>query len=163
MGAARRRRTEPTRRSWQKEMIICGGCSPPPYRDDGAPAASRGKTDFLFASQKSATMAIARSVRSTLPFEPFDEGSVTRYAPIRVRCGISPFVAVVSKAARGHPVARLGLLARPLSRVKRRNHHRKRWFLEVRVLDFQSLLRDCRNRRRPSGIQVQYSFRNPRA
>ena len=106
-------------------------------------------------------MAIAQSVRSTLPFEPFDEGSVTRYAPIRVRCRISPFVAVVSKAARGHPGARLGLLARPMSRVKRRNHHRKRWFLEVRVLDFQSLLRDCRNRRRPSGIQVQYSFRTP--
>ena len=97
---------------------------------------------------------------STLPFESFDDGSVTRYAAIRVRCRISFLVAVVSSAAHAHPVARLGLLARPWSLVKRRNHGSERWFLEKRLLDFQSLLRDCRNRRRPSEIRHYCSLRN---
>ena len=96
----------------------------------------------------------------TLPFEPFDEGSVTRYAVLQVRCGISSLVRAVSQTANELPVERLGLLTHPWSLVKRRNHCNRRWILVRLVLDFQSLFRDYRNWYKPFENQHQYSQRN---
>jgi hypothetical protein len=104
----------------------------------------------LFLDDLNTPNQVESSANATLQFEPFDEGFVSRYAALRVRCGISAFVAAVSEAAHAHPVARLGLLVRPRSLVKRRNLRSKRLLLETRFLGFQFLLRDCRNHHRPS-------------
>jgi hypothetical protein len=94
----------------------------------------------------------------TQPVEPFDVSSVVHCTSPQVRCGISVLMSVVLQVTeQAHQVGPPSLLARPRSRVERRNRRNKRRLLAKLFPDYQFLLQDYRNCRKPPESRCWYS------